>query len=135
MSTLQWNNDIIKKGKSSCLTKFVCLVKCSVQFFLQQGELAILGQLGELCQVLHLKLDLQQVEIGSRAILNSIVVFRETAMLSWQYLPCVEPFKEVFESREADQPMTEVHMAATTPTFFKLLLQKGRSGREDALVR
>ena len=56
-------------------------------------------------------------------------------MLSRQYLSCVEPFEEVGESREADQPMTEVHMTPSTPTLFKLLLQKGRSGREDALVR
>ena len=48
---------------------------------------------------------------------------------------CVEPFEEIGESREADQPVTEVYMPATAPTLFKLLLHKGRSGGEDALVR
>ena len=56
-------------------------------------------------------------------------------MLSRQYLSCVEPFEEIGESREADQPVTEVYMPATAPTLFKLLLHKGRSGGEDALVR
>ena len=56
-------------------------------------------------------------------------------MLSRQYLSCVKPFEEVGEGREADQPMTKVHMMPSTPTLFKLLLQKGRYSREDALVR
>ena len=45
----------------SFLTKFICLVICSFQFILKQSKFAILGQLGELCQVLHLHLDLQQI--------------------------------------------------------------------------
>ena len=56
-------------------------------------------------------------------------------MLSRQYLSCVEPLEEVGEGGEADQSMTEVDMAPSTPTLFELLLQKGRSGGEDALVR
>ena len=59
----------------------------------------------------------------------------ETAMLSRQYLSCVEPLEEIGEGRETDQPVTEVHMTPSTPTLFKLLLQKGRYSREDALVR